>query len=177
MGRSRKAVDPQRSRGFESLSHRHPALLRSFGWLAINLSTVNFNHRSPPASPKDIGGRRWSLSHRQPTLLGSFGWQARQHSALSHNRRAMWYVYILKSRQRINWTYVGSTNNLRRRLVEHQTGECASTKPYLPACLDAYVAVRTEAKARLLEKYFKTGSGKAVLKKRILTTEARPPRP
>jgi len=29
--------------------------------------------------------------------------------------------------------------------------------------------VRTEEKARELEKYFKTGSGKAILKKRILT--------
>ena len=39
--------------------------------------------------------------------------------------------------------------------------------------LVAYVAVPTERKARKLEKYFKTGSGKAVLKKRILTDEAR----
>jgi hypothetical protein len=38
--------------------------------------------------------------------------------------------------------------------------------------LVAYVAVRSERKARELEKYFKTGSGKAVLKKRILTDEA-----
>jgi hypothetical protein len=36
----------------------------------------------------------------------------------------------------------------------------------------AYIAVRTEKKARELEKYFKTGSGRAVLKKRILTDEA-----
>lgn len=34
--------------------------------------------------------------------------------------------------------------------------------------LEAYVAVKTEQKARQLEKYFKTGSGKAVLYKRIL---------
>jgi hypothetical protein len=37
----------------------------------------------------------------------------------------------------------------------------------------AYVAESSERKARELEKYFKTGSGKAVLKKRILTDEAR----
>jgi hypothetical protein len=36
----------------------------------------------------------------------------------------------------------------------------------------AYVAVPTVRKAKELEKYFKTGSGKAVLKKRILTDEA-----
>jgi hypothetical protein len=48
-------------------------------------------------------------------------------------------------------------------------GISQSTTPYKPFTLEAYVAVKTE---RLLEKYFKTGSGKAVLKKRILTDEA-----
>lgn len=33
----------------------------------------------------------------------------------------------------------------------------------------AYVAVRTEAKAIELEKYFKTGTGKAILKKIIVS--------
>jgi len=40
--------------------------------------------------------------------------------------------------------------------------------------LEAFIAVKTESKARELEKYFKTGSGKAILKKRILTDEATP---
>ena len=44
-----------------------------------------------------------------------------------------------------------------------------STKHYAPFFLLAYVAVRSEAKAIRLEKYFKTGSGKAVLKKRIIS--------
>jgi len=48
-----------------------------------------------------------------------------------------------------------------------------STKAGTPWNLEAYVAVRTEQTARRLEKYFKTGSGKAVLRKRILSYEAR----
>ncbi|MGD8306005.1 MAG: GIY-YIG nuclease family protein [Ignavibacteria bacterium] len=83
----------------------------------------------------------------------------------------MWYVYILKSLAK-NFLYVGSTNNIERRLKEHNSGEVKSTKPYLPLKLAAYIAVENEMKARKLEKYFKTGSGKAVLKKRILTYEA-----
>jgi len=35
----------------------------------------------------------------------------------------------------------------------------------------AYVAVKNGIAARALEKYFKTGSGSAVLKKRILVSE------
>jgi hypothetical protein len=38
--------------------------------------------------------------------------------------------------------------------------------------LDTYVAVKTETKAKELEKYFKTGSGIAFAKKRILTDKA-----
>jgi len=83
----------------------------------------------------------------------------------------MWYVYILKSLSK-NYTYIGSTNNLKRRLAEHSSGLSVSTNPYRPFQLEAFVAVKTEVKARELERYFKTGSGKAILKKRILTTEA-----
>jgi hypothetical protein len=54
----------------------------------------------------------------------------------------------------------------------HDAGLVQSTKAYRQLVLVAYVAVRSERKARELEKYFKTGSGKAVLKKRILTDEA-----
>ncbi len=79
----------------------------------------------------------------------------------------MWYVYILKSIS-TSFIYIGSTNDLKRRLGEHNNGLTQSTKHYAPFEMLAYVAVKTEAKARELEKYFKTGSGKAILKKRIL---------
>jgi len=82
-----------------------------------------------------------------------------------------WFVYVLKSSIK-NWIYVGSTDDLVRRMREHDAGLVQSTKAYKPLVLVAYIAVRTERKARELEKYFKTGSGKAVLKKRILTDEA-----
>ncbi|MBI3765122.1 MAG: GIY-YIG nuclease family protein [Ignavibacteriales bacterium] len=82
-----------------------------------------------------------------------------------------WYVYILRSLKK-EFTYIGSTNNLERRLSEHNEGFVQSTKAYTPFKIVAYVAVETEKKARDLEKYFKTGSGKAILSKRILTDEA-----
>lgn len=81
-----------------------------------------------------------------------------------------WCVYILKSLTR-DFIYVCSTNNLVRRLSEHNNGLVQSTKAYRPFEIAAFIAVKTEKKARQLERYLKTGSGKAILKKRILTDE------
>ena len=77
----------------------------------------------------------------------------------------MWYVYFLRLTN--GDVCVGSTNDLRRRVASHQRGEVASTKAYLPVKLLSYVAVGDEALARSLERYFKTGSGKAVASKRF----------
>jgi len=41
-------------------------------------------------------------------------------------------------------------------------------RPSRPVALQAYVAVAIERKARELERYFKSGSGKALAKKRFL---------
>ena len=79
----------------------------------------------------------------------------------------MYYVYCLEN-QTSDYKYIGSTRNLKRRLYQHTAGKSASTKPHLPLELTASIAVNTEAKARKLERYFKTGSGRAILEKRIL---------
>jgi len=82
----------------------------------------------------------------------------------------MWYVYVLENTD-LNYLYIGSTSDLKRRLNQHNNGESKATKPYIPLQLAVYIAVNSERKARSLEKYFKTGSGKVILKKRILQTE------
>jgi predicted GIY-YIG superfamily endonuclease len=64
--------------------------------------------------------------------------------------------------------HVGSTNDLRRRFSAHQQGCVTSTRKYLPAIIRSCVAVADEASARRLERYFKSGSGKAFAKKRFL---------
>jgi putative endonuclease len=78
----------------------------------------------------------------------------------------LWYVYFLELKNAD--IYVGSTNDLRRRVNSHQCGHVTSTKEKLPAVLRSYVAVGDEASARSLERYFKSGSGKAFAKKRFL---------
>ena len=77
----------------------------------------------------------------------------------------MWYVYFLQLKN-VD-IYVGSTNDLGRRFSSHQAGLVLSTKQLLPVKLRSYVAVETEVLARGLERYFKSGSGKAFAKKRF----------
>jgi predicted GIY-YIG superfamily endonuclease len=77
----------------------------------------------------------------------------------------MWYVYFLQLEN--GDFYVGSTNDLKRRFSSHQAGQVVSTRAHLPVKLKSYVAVETEALARRLERYFKSGSGKAFAKKRF----------
>ena len=78
----------------------------------------------------------------------------------------MWCVYFLQLSN--GHIYVGSINDLRRRLASHQAGQVLSTTSYQPATLKSYVAVETEHQARELERYFKSGSGKAIALKRLV---------
>lgn len=82
----------------------------------------------------------------------------------------MWYVYFLELSN--GDIYVGSTDDLRRRVASHQNGHVISTRKFLPIALCSYVAVSDERTARELERYFKSGSGKAFAKKRFLRKSA-----
>jgi predicted GIY-YIG superfamily endonuclease len=78
----------------------------------------------------------------------------------------MHYVYFLElSNSNI---YVGFSSNLKQRFQVHNDGKVPATARFLPTKLKSYVAVETKEKAMALEKYFKTGSGKAVAMKRFL---------
>ena len=76
------------------------------------------------------------------------------------------YVYILRLENQ--HLYVGSTNDLKRRFEAHQRGHVVSTRAHTPTKLMSYVAVQSETIARELERYSKSGSGKAFASKRFL---------
>lgn len=75
----------------------------------------------------------------------------------------MQYVYILKCSD--NRTYVGCTDDLKDRLKRHNKGHVPATKDRLPAKLVSYFAFSTKYIAFNFEKYLKTGSGRAFLRK------------
>ncbi len=75
----------------------------------------------------------------------------------------MFFVYAIKSTVR-NYIYVGMTNDVDRRFVEHNNGENRSTKAYKPFKLIHKEPFTTRIEAREREKYLKSGIGKEYLK-------------
>lgn len=79
----------------------------------------------------------------------------------------MFYMYILKS-EKDGKCYMGSTNDLERRINEHNTGLVFSTKARIPLELVYYEAYKSESDARIREKNLKLRSRSfAQLRKRI----------
>jgi len=61
-------------------------------------------------------------------------------------------------------TYVGSTNNLDRRLFEHQEGKVSATKNRLPIKLIYFEEYESIDQARKREHYYKSCAGRKKLK-------------
>ena len=78
----------------------------------------------------------------------------------------MYYVYVLLS-EKDGRFYTGSTNDLKRRLDEHNAGKVESTKRRKPFKPIYYEACIDEKDARKREKYLKSGMGKKYMRNRI----------
>jgi len=74
-----------------------------------------------------------------------------------------YYVYILKSQKDSN-LYIGFTNDLSRRLQEHQQGKNISTSKRLPVELIYFESHKSKKDALRRESYFKTAKGKTTIK-------------
>lgn len=78
----------------------------------------------------------------------------------------MYYTYVIQSQKSKYW-YTGSTNDLRKRLSQHNKGESTWTKDRAPWDLIYYEACLNKEDARSREKYLKSGTGKRYLKNRL----------
>ncbi len=57
----------------------------------------------------------------------------------NQNKRFMYYVYVIKSKNK-KWSYIGSSGNLKERFTAHNSGQVKSTKFYKPFDLVYYEA-------------------------------------
>ena len=74
-------------------------------------------------------------------------------------------VYLLRSQKNPTRFYVGLCSNMKRRLAEHNAGECKSTADASPWEVQVAVYFRDEKRAHAFERYLKTGSGRAFSKR------------
>lgn len=77
-----------------------------------------------------------------------------------------YYTYVLISEKDGNF-YVGYTNDIQKRISEHNNGTVNSTKNRLPLKLVYWEACLNQSDALRREKYLKTAWGKRNIKNRL----------
>jgi len=78
----------------------------------------------------------------------------------------MFFVYALYS-VNFNRIYIGMSQNPSKRLAEHNAGKTKSTKAFIPWILVFQKETESTANARELEKYYKTTTGRRIIKEII----------
>ena len=78
----------------------------------------------------------------------------------------MLYTYVLRSKKDGKW-YTGLTNDLRKRLWQHNNGRSTYTKGRGPFTLIYYEACHNEDDARSRELYLKSIMGKRYVRNRL----------
>jgi predicted GIY-YIG superfamily endonuclease len=105
--------------------------------------------------------QKQALPRSRPKKIPAF-------SSFSPARTLMFYVYILISQTDKNRYYIGITKDLKRRLKEHNQAKAGYSKRYAPWEIGTYIFIGDEELAYKFEKYLKSGSGHAFLKKHLL---------
>jgi len=78
----------------------------------------------------------------------------------------MYYTYILKS-ENFKKYYTGKTDDVDKRLREHNTGRSNYSRRYMPWKVVYAECFSTEVEAVRREKYFKSAPGRRWLKKNV----------
>jgi len=75
------------------------------------------------------------------------------------------YVYILQSQTEPQRFYTGLTNDLRMRFKHHDSGRILHTAKWKPWQPKTYIALGDRTRAARLERYLKSASGRALVKR------------
>ena len=78
-----------------------------------------------------------------------------------------YYVYMLSDATTHTHHYVGMTEDLKARIEKHNSGQVKYTSKFAPWVVDAAIAVRSKSVAARLERYFKSGAGRAFANKHL----------
>ncbi len=76
----------------------------------------------------------------------------------------MYFIYLLKS-LKDNHLYIGRTNDIERRLIEHNRGAVSSTKSRTPFVLLKTIETESELDSVRLEREYKKGYKREEIKR------------
>jgi putative endonuclease len=77
------------------------------------------------------------------------------------------YVYTLASLSNPNQIYTGQTQDLKQRLRLHNSGKVTHTSKFAPWRIRSATAFKNRERALAFERYLKSGSGRAFLKRHL----------
>jgi putative endonuclease len=78
----------------------------------------------------------------------------------------MSYTYVIKS---IEFYYKGHSENIDKRLVQHNSGMTTSIKKFAPFKVVYFETFNTREEAIKREKYFKSAAGRRYLKTKLVS--------
>jgi len=80
----------------------------------------------------------------------------------------MYYVYIIQSISHPDQIYVGCTEDIKKRLSNHNSGTTSHTDKYKPWKIVVYIAFEDKTKAYDFEAFLKSGSGREFRDRRLV---------
>ena len=80
----------------------------------------------------------------------------------------MHYVYLIQSISHPDQIYVGCTEDLKKRLSNHNSGTTPHTDKYKPWKIVVYIAFADKTKAYEFEAFLKSGSGREFRNRRLV---------
>ena len=80
----------------------------------------------------------------------------------------MYFVHVLRSKNNPDRVYKGFTTDLKDRLEHHNSGASKHTTKFRPWELVFFASFKDKKKALDFEKYLKTASGIAFMRKRLI---------
>jgi putative endonuclease len=87
-------------------------------------------------------------------------------SRTTSDQNLFYYIYVLESKRDGN-RYIGMTQDLRKRFLEHQNGRSRATASRRPFELIYYEACRSYQDTKQREQYMKTTEGRRFITKRL----------
>jgi putative endonuclease len=84
-----------------------------------------------------------------------------------HMRGNFCYVYVLQSTVDEKRFYTGLAADLPDRIAAHNRGHVRYTSQWKPWILKTYIAFRSRTRASEFERYLKSASGRAFVKKHL----------